>query len=139
GDWPGFTQIALEKKHPEAIALFWAGCGADQNPLPRRSVALAEKYGELLADSVNKVLAGGMKPIQGRLRLSYTEIALPFGDLPSREQLIKDTLDKNKYVATRARLLLKQIEDKGSLAGTYPYPVQVWQLGDGPTWVTLGG
>ena len=36
GDYPGFAQIALEKAHPGAIALFWAGCGGDQNPLPRR-------------------------------------------------------------------------------------------------------
>jgi len=139
GDWPGFAQIALEKAHPGAVALFWAGCGADQNPLPRRSVALAEKYGDMLADSVSAVLGKPMKPIQGRLKMSYTEIDLPFGDLPSREQLIKDTLDKDKYVVSRAKQLLKQIEEKGSLAGTYPYPVQAWQIGDGPTWVILGG
>lgn len=139
GDWPGFAQIALEKAHPGAVALFWAGCGADQNPLPRRTVVLAEKYGQMLADSVDAVLARPMTPIQGRLRLAYQEIALPFGDLPSREQLIKDTMDKNKYVVSRAQKLLKQIEEKGSLAGTYPYPVQAWQLGDGPTWVILGG
>ena len=51
GDYPGFAQIALEKAHPGAVALFWAGCGGDQNPLPRRSVALAEKYGTLLAEA----------------------------------------------------------------------------------------
>src|SRR5205085_2224983 len=29
GDYPGFAQLKLEKDHPGAIALFWAGCGAD--------------------------------------------------------------------------------------------------------------
>ena len=51
GDYPGFAQIELEKAHPGAVALFWAGCGGDQNPLPRRTVDLAEKYGKQLADA----------------------------------------------------------------------------------------
>jgi hypothetical protein len=34
---------------------------------------------------------------------------------------------------------LKQLEDKGSLRQTYPYPVQAWQLGDNVTWIALGG
>ena len=34
GDYPSYAQIELEKTHPGAVALFWAGCGADQNPLP---------------------------------------------------------------------------------------------------------
>ena len=41
GDYPGFAAMELEKAHPGAVAMFVAGCGADQNPLPRRSVALA--------------------------------------------------------------------------------------------------
>ena len=56
GDYPGYAQLELEKKHPGCVALFFAGCGADQNPLPRRSVALAEHYGERLATAVNTVL-----------------------------------------------------------------------------------
>ncbi|HEX5103881.1 MAG TPA: neutral/alkaline non-lysosomal ceramidase N-terminal domain-containing protein, partial [Pirellulaceae bacterium] len=52
GDYPGFAQIELEKAHPDCVALFWAGCGADQNPIPRRAPELAEKYGKMLADAV---------------------------------------------------------------------------------------
>ncbi|MBM3460423.1 MAG: hypothetical protein FJX77_18025, partial [Armatimonadetes bacterium] len=36
GDYPGFAQIRLEQSNPGAVALFWTGCGGDQNPLPRR-------------------------------------------------------------------------------------------------------
>jgi hypothetical protein len=139
GDWPGFAQQELEKAYPDSVSLFFAGCGGDQNPLPRRTVALAEHYGKQLADGVRAVLDAPMTPVRGRLALSYTEIDLPFADLPSREQLIKDSMDKNKFIATRARLLLKEIEQKGSLAGNYPYPVQAWQLGSDLTLVTLGG
>src|SRR5262249_54476286 len=57
GDYPGFAQTELEKAHPGAVALFWAGCGADQNPLPRRTVELAEHYGKRLAAAVEDVLA----------------------------------------------------------------------------------
>jgi neutral ceramidase len=139
GDYPGFAQLALEKAHPEATALFWAGCGGDQNPLPRRTVALAEEYGKRLADGVEAVLAAPMTPIHGKLAAAYTETDLPFADLPSRDQLLKDSMDSNRYVAARARLLLQQIDKNGSLAGAYPYPVQAWQLGPDLTLVALGG
>src|SRR5450759_3419782 len=47
--------------------------------------------------------------------------------------------DRDRYIAGRAKLLLKQIEEQGSLRQTYPYPVQAWQLGTDLTWVALGG
>jgi hypothetical protein len=139
GDYPGFAQRELEKNHSGAIALFWAGCGADQNPLPRRTVELAEEYGRLLAGAVEAVLKAPMAAVAPRLSTAYTEIDLPLADLPSREALVKDSLDKDRYRASRAKLLLKQLEEKGSLRQTYPYPVQTWQLGGEVTWVALGG
>jgi len=139
GDYPGFAQLALEKAHPDAVALFWAGCGADQNPLPRRTVELAQKYGEELARGVESVLAAPMTPITGQLSAAYAEPALAFADLPSRDKLVEDSTNKDRYVAARAKLLLQKIKEHGSLAGTYPYPVQVWQLGRDLTFVALGG
>jgi hypothetical protein len=139
GDYPGYAQAALEKAHPDAVALFWAGCGADQNPLPRRSVALAAKYGERLAQAVEDVLESPMNTVRGKLVASYTEIALPFSDLPTREKLVKDSAGSDRYAARRAKLLLEQMAKKGSLSATYPYPVQAWQLGADLTFVALGG
>lgn len=139
GDYPGFAQIDLERDHPGAVALFWAGCGADQNPLPRRTIELAQKYGRELADSVNKVLKGKMTPLESSLAQSYTEIPLPFDELPTREKLAKDSLSENKYIAQRAKLLLVEMQKSGSLAPTYPYPVQAWRLGSDLNLVTLGG
>src|SRR5207302_1923678 len=118
---------------------FWAGCGADQNPLPRRTVALARDYGKQLAAAVEAVLRGPRTPVRGRLAEAYTELALPLAELPTREQVVKDTLSANRFVAARARLLLKEMERNGTLRGTYPYPVQAWQLGPDLTWVALGG
>jgi hypothetical protein len=139
GDYPGFAQIELEKRYPDAVALFHAGCGADQNPLPRRKQELAEAYGKQLADAVDQVVKAPMTPIAPMLKTTYTRIDLPFGQLPTREKLVQDTMAKDKYIASRAKVLLKQLEDTGSLKQTYPYPVQAWRLGDDLTWIALGG
>ncbi|MCI0376920.1 MAG: neutral/alkaline non-lysosomal ceramidase N-terminal domain-containing protein [Gemmataceae bacterium] len=140
GDYPGFAQEELEKEHPGTVALFWAGCGADQNPLPRRTVALAEKYGHELATAVQKVIREGknLRPVPPRLATGYSEIELAFDNLPSREHLEAELRAKDKYKAARAALLLARLEKTGKLRQSYPYPVQVWQLGE-VTWVALGG
>jgi len=52
GDYPGFAQLALEERFPGATAMFFQGAGADQNPLPRRTVPLAWQYGQELAAAV---------------------------------------------------------------------------------------
>lgn len=142
GDYPGEAQLALEQSYPDALALFWAGCGADQNPVPRRQAVLSVEYGRQLADRVSDVLRRPMTPVTGGLRMAYAEIDLAFADLPSRDQLVKEAASsdpKQRYVASRARMLLQQLEQKGSLRGTYPYPVQVWQWGPDLRLVTLGG
>jgi len=139
GDWPGYAQIEIEKRHPDATALVWAGCGADQNPLPRRKVELAQDYGRQLADAVDLVLAGAMPDIQGSLTTTYREIDLPFAHIPDREELEKAAESKSRYEAARAKLLLSRFEQQGSISPTYPYPVQTWKLGSGPTLVVLGG
>lgn len=139
GDYPGFAQLELEKRYPGAVALFHAGCGGDQNPLPRRTVALAEAYGKQLAEAVDQVVKAPMKPLTPTIKTSYTRIDLPFGDLPTREKLVRDTMDKSPYIVSRAKMLLEEYEKTGSLKKTYPYPVQAWQLGDDLTWVALGG
>ena len=139
GDWPGFAQLEIEKAMPGATALFVAGCGADQNPLPRRTVELARDYGAQAARGVADATASGLKPIQGALRTTYSEIDLPFASLPTRQQLEKDAASRDRYVASRAKLLLAQFDRDGRLSPSYPYPVQTWQLGSGPRLVLLGG
>ena len=80
-----------------------------------------------------------MTPITGRLATAYTEIDLPFAELPTREQLIKDSTDKNRAIAIRAKHLLHELDRSASLPRTYPYPVQAWQLGRDLTFIALGG
>jgi hypothetical protein len=139
GDYPGFVQLELEQAHPGAVALFWAGCGADQNPLPRRKPELAGEYGRRLARAVDEVLGGVMTPIEGNLWAEYAEVDLPFAELPSSEDLTAQAASSDRYEAQRARLLLEQIQAGQPLSPTYPYPVQVWKLGPDLLFITLGG
>ncbi len=139
GDYPGFAQAAIEKSHPGCVAMFFAGCGADQNPLPRRTVDLAQAYGTRLAESVGEVLSGVMQPLASDLGMEYQEIALPLGTLPSREEVAADTQSDNPFIASRARMLLAQLETTGLLETSYPYPIQSWKLGNELRWVFLGG
>jgi hypothetical protein len=80
-----------------------------------------------------------MSPVAGTLQASYAEIPLALDTLPTREQLQAQASDANRYVAMRARMLLEAIDAGQPLSPTYPYPVQRWQLGDGPQWYFLGG
>lgn len=130
GDYPGFAQIHFESAHPGVQAMFWAGCGGDINPLPRRKVELADEYGRRLAGAVDGVLARKMIAMDGDLTTRYAEIDLPFASLPTPEQLRADTASQNRYVARRARLLLGRVERGEPLEPTYPYPIQVWHVGD---------
>ncbi len=139
GDYPGFAMIELERKHPGAVAMFWAGCGADQNPLPRRSVELAKDYGKQLATAVEAVLTKPMNPVAADWAATYAEIPLPLAEVPSREAFVKESMSPDKFVAARAKMLLKKIEAGEKIPDAYPYPVQTWQLGKDITLVTLGG
>jgi hypothetical protein len=139
GDYPGFTQAQLEREHPGVAALFWAGCGADQNALPRDTIKRSQAYGARLAAAVNAMLSKELKPLPGRLVSEYREIPLPLDKLPTRADLEHDLTSTNRYIVSRARLLLSRLDRGQPLSPTYPYPVEVWRLGDALTWVFLGG
>jgi neutral ceramidase len=138
GDYAGFAQIELEKKYPNTTALFFQGAGGDQNPLPRRSVPLAQQYGETLAAAVERVLSEEMRPLPSRLSTAYSEVNLPLNN-PSEQELEKIIASSSSGTHKRwATRLLNQMEKGEPLMDSYPYPLQVWQLGDQLIF-TLGG
>ncbi|MEZ5326864.1 MAG: cellulase family glycosylhydrolase, partial [Verrucomicrobiales bacterium] len=142
GDYPGFAQQALETNHPGAVAMFWAGCGADQNPIPRRSVELAKHYGARLATAVDKVLlTTALQPLDSVLHAHFEEIPLDYANIPTKEQLQADTASDNRYTAARATLLQEQLDRDGALPPTYPFPIGRWSIGTGNPvdFVFLGG
>jgi hypothetical protein len=140
GDYAGFAQIELEKKHPGTTALFWAGCGGDANPLPRSKIELCRKYGKGLADAVDAVLEGKLEPITGTLAARYATLSLPFASVPDGPQIAADLLSKNHAIRKRAEKFKKTIDAGGKIDDQYRhYPVQVIRLGDQVIWVALGG
>ena len=142
GDYPGYAQIELEKLHPGCIAMFWAGCGADQNPLPRRTVELAQKYGAELAKAVDEVLAAALPELPAKLTIRYREIEAPLSALPDPQTLQADLPPSGEvgtYPQRWAKHLLSEIESKGELKDHYPYPISVWSIGDQIDFVALGG
>jgi neutral ceramidase len=142
GDYAGFAQKELEKRYPGVTALFFQGAGADQNPLPRRTVALAVQYGETLAASVDRVLKEKMNALTSELMLSYSEIDLKFEKAsPTREELLglmSDTSKTPDYLKASAKVLLSKLEKGEKLMTSYPYPLQVWKLGE-QALVSMGG
>jgi neutral ceramidase len=139
GDYAGFAQLALERSHPGAVAMFFMGCGADQNPLPRHEVYLAERYGHMLAAAVEEVLRSPPQPLAPTLATAHELVTLNLGDAPTTAEL--ETLAAGKPVTlTRwATRLLAGVKAGQPLPRTYPYPVEVWQLGGRQLWIALGG
>src|SRR5262249_7285949 len=106
GDYAGFTQLELEAKHAGALALFWIGCGADANPLPRGTVELCRKYGKELALAVNETLDGSLHEVTGNFAAKYAEIALPFDQIPERSKWEAEATEKNATARARAKRFL---------------------------------
>lgn len=139
GDYPGFAQLALEDRFPGTTALFFQGCGADQNPLPRRSVSLARQYGEELAAAVGSVIEENLTPLSSDLKTGYKEIDLALNSPPSKEALEKLFLEsKSAYQKNWALKRLNELDKNISVPEKYLYPIQGWQLGDQHIF-TLGG
>ena len=138
GDHPGFAQLAVQKSHPGAQAMFFQGCGADQNPIPRRSAELAEKYGNMLATAVDEVLQKPMRAVEPRLRTGFEFIMLPYGKTPTQEELAK-LAEKTDYEGRWAKRLLGELAAGKKFETECRYPVQVWRLGEDQLWIALGG
>lgn len=129
GDYPGFAQLELEQNHPGATAMFVNTCGGDQNPLPRRSVELCEKYGHMLAVGVEEALKQPLKPISSGLRMAFELIELPYLKTVTREELEALHQDRHEIKARWSARLLQKLDAGHSFESAYPYPVHAWKLG----------
>lgn len=139
GDYPGFAQIELEKEYPGAMALFFQGAGADQNPMPRRTIPLARQHGRTLVAAVDRVLEEEMKELGPTLTFAYREVDLGLNPPPTRDELVeyRDSIARGYQKQWAARILSK-MEQGERFPDSHPFPLQVWMLGDQPLF-TLGG
>ncbi|MEM9017503.1 MAG: neutral/alkaline non-lysosomal ceramidase N-terminal domain-containing protein [Verrucomicrobiota bacterium] len=139
GDYPGYAQTALEQANPGAVALFWAGCGGDLNPLPRRDVELAIEYGEDLAARVSDVLDAPMEELKPQLSTTFREIPLPLQSSPTAEKLAADAKSSNRFEVAHAKELQRRLQEEGEIANTYPFPIGAWEIGGEIDFIFLGG
>ena len=141
GDYAGFAQIEIEKAFPGCTALFWIGCGADANPLPRSKIELCEKYGKELAAAVKDAASGRhMQQLSAQLATQYAEVTLPLDKIPGKETWEAEVGSKSVANAKRAEKMLGLLKSGKTIPAEYThYPVQVWKFGDQLTWAALGG
>jgi neutral ceramidase len=138
GDYAGFAQIDLEADRPGVQAMFFMGCGADQNPLLRRSVELCRKYGKMLADAVEAVLREPLRPIAPSLQTRFALVDLDFERTMTRADL-EGYAAKGGLYGRWAERMLRQLDAGKTFPKSYPYAVEVWKLGADQLWISLGG
>jgi len=146
GDWAGCAMGLIEARHPGATALVCIGCGADANPEPRSEMEYVTRHGEAVADEVQRLLAGPLTPVTGKITARSRTIRIPFETLPTREefqQRVAKGADPKasssaKRWATHAAAMLQQM-DQGTLATGIDYQITTWQFGNDLTMVFLPG
>lgn len=154
GDWPGFAADMIEESlraggHSDAVALIAIGCGADANPTPRGTHEQAKLHGTEVADEVLRLLSRtekesrgattGFMPLDHDLACRFTQIDLPLGPLPTREELENQAAGNNHAGALAVKLLRLLNEGKSIPDHVPDYPVQTWCFGDDLAMVFLGG
>jgi hypothetical protein len=130
GDYPGFAQLELEVSHPGAMAMFVNTCGGDQNPVPRRTVELCERYGHMLAVGVEEALGQPLQPVSTGLRTAFEYVDLAYEEVVTREQLTERLDDSNAILARWADRMLRKLDAGDTFETAYPYPLHAWQLGE---------
>ncbi len=138
GDYPGFAQVELETSHPGATAMFVNTCGGDQNPLPRRKVELCQRYGHMLAESVEDALKQPLAPIEPEVRTAFEYVELPYLQTASREELNASTQSSNAILARWSARMLEKLAAGETFPPSYPYPVHAWRLGKNALVIGLG-
>jgi len=137
GDYAGFAQLDLQKTYPGVTALFFMGCGADQNPQPRNTVELAMQHGKELSNAVQKALAGDLHPVRPPIRTDFTTVDLNF--LPFDLTIYqKEILSADKYIQRRAKLMLEAYNKSWDVSH-FPYPLQVVRFNNDLTILAMSG
>jgi len=139
GDWAGCAQEALQREFPGAVALTALGCGADQNPNPRRTMELVLQYGEAVGTEAKRLVNGNLTPVNGPLECRAKRIDLAYDKLPTPEEWRTLAKSDKTPIAYHAKKNLARL-DRGERIPTHlPYLVQTWSFGGGLAMVFLPG
>lgn len=121
------------------MAMFFNACGGDQNPLPRREIELCKRYGKMLSDAVEEVLANPMQRISSDIHTAFKFVSLDYEKVATRETLLPVAEGKEELQARWARRMLKKLDEGLVFPTSYSYPVQAWQLGRELLFIGIGG
>ncbi|GMV97196.1 MAG: hypothetical protein AMXMBFR83_15550 [Phycisphaerae bacterium] len=138
GDWAGFVQEYVERAHPGSLCLVTIGCGADANPNPRGRLEDAQRHAREIADEVDRLLKGSLRPLSEPPVCRFERIRLPYDRVPSRtewERRAKGT----RAAAYHASLQLARLDRGEALPTELSYPVQTWAFGGDLNMIFLGG
>ena len=140
GDWAGCAQEALQREFPGAVALTALGCGADQNPHPRRTVELVQQHGEAVAAEAKRLLAQRTRSpstensTAARSRSNWPTTACRLARSGRRWPQ-----SESVPVAYHARKNLARLDRGEEIPTQLPYLVQTWTFGNELAMVFLPG
>ena len=138
-DWAGCAQNELELRFPGLVAMTAIGCGADQNPYPRREIEHAQLHGVELAKEAVRLINSPMRPVRGPVLSASRALELPFDTLPDPAAWKQRAQDTNKWTARHARHFLGELEQGRKIPEALPYSVQVWAFGNDLLTINLPG
>jgi hypothetical protein len=139
GDWPGAAQALLEARHPGAVAMVAIGTGADANPNPRGGgIPDVERHGREVADEVDRLLSGALRPVTAAPVVRYRVIDLSFSGIPGRQEWEQRAV-KSDAGGMFARAMVARFERGEKIPASTPYPIQVWTFADDLAMVFLAG
>ena len=139
GDYAGYAQQFLQDRFPGAIALFVQGGGADANPLPRRRAQDLNRYGATLADAVEDVIKGQMKPVTGPVHAATEITELTFQGPFDRARWEAEAAQSQQPVALHGKRMLDMLNAGRKIPESRPYMVEAWRFGGGLTLIALSG
>jgi len=139
GDWAGLAHEELELRFPDSVCLIAIGCGADQNPYPRKENRFAVNHGVSIAKEIVRLINSPMLPLNGPLNCAHREVMLPFDKLPTVEEWRAKAADPNKWTAYHARQHLARLERGEKIPAALPYDIQVWNYGNDLLTINLPG
>ena len=141
GDWAGYAMEHIQRRNPGCTDLISIGCGADSNP---RGGVLGSKFdvadglGQELAEEVQRVLAGPLRPLSKAPITAMQRVTLPLAPLPSREEWQERAKAENA-IGYHARTQLARLDRGEALMTEISYPIQTISFGDDLAWVFLPG
>ena len=141
GDWAGYAMEHIQRRNSGCTALISIGCGADSNPrggVLGSKFDVADSLGQELAEEVQRLLAGPLRPLSKAPVAAIQRVILPLSPLPSREQWMERAKDENA-IGHHARAQLARLDRGEALMTEINYPIQTISFGDELAWVFLPG